>query len=106
MNQDLASLSEHDLAALIAKASQELESRRDAEKRETIAKIRELAKSIGADVKIHETGTPAVPEKRGRVPIKYRDPQYPEHAWSGRGVKPRWLQALLDQGLSIEEFRV
>lgn len=34
------------------------------------------------------------------------DPADPEQAWSGRGAHPKWLRALLEQGRSIEEFRV
>ena len=106
MNHDLSSLSEQELADLLSAASKTLGLKRDAHKREMIATIRELAKSIGVDVEIREAGIKAAHDKRAAVPIKYRDPHDPKHAWSGRGVKPRWLRALLDQGRSIEEFRV
>ena len=106
MNQDLASLSEHDLAALLATASRELAARRDARKRETMDTIRELARSIGADVRFLETETAGPSGRRAPVPVKYRNPADPEQAWSGRGAHPKWLRALLEQGRSIEEFRV
>ena len=103
MTQDLSSLSEHDLAALIADTAKELENRRESRKRQTMAEIRTLARSIGAEVRFLED------EPAGRrlpVPVKYRDPSQPDHAWTGRGARPRWLRALLEQGRAIEEFRV
>src|SRR5437879_4784812 len=35
--------------------------------------------------------------KGRKVPAKYRDPQTGE-TWAGRGARPRWLQARLQQG--------
>jgi DNA-binding protein H-NS len=29
--------------------------------------------------------------RRGKVPVKYRDPKNPENTWTGRGLTPRWL---------------
>jgi DNA-binding protein H-NS len=42
--------------------------------------------------------------KGSKVPPKYRGPA--GETWAGRGVKPRWLTALLGEGHSIEEFSV
>ena len=42
--------------------------------------------------------------KGSKVPPKYRGPG--GETWAGRGVKPRWLTALLGEGHSIEEFSV
>jgi DNA-binding protein H-NS len=42
---------------------------------------------------------------RGRkVAPKYRGPR--GETWAGRGVRPRWLTALLKQGHKVEEFSV
>lgn len=106
MTQHFSSLSEQELSSLLAKAVHELDARREAKKKAVMAEIVELAHSIGAEVTFQETKTRRSSGKRGTVPIKYRDPEYPEHAWSGRGVKPRWLVTLLNQGRAIEEFRV
>jgi DNA-binding protein H-NS len=42
--------------------------------------------------------------KGTKVASKYRGPD--GERWAGRGAKPRWLVALLDEGHSIEEFAV
>ena len=38
------------------------------------------------------------------VPVKYRGPG--DETWSGRGLTPRWLAALMTQGRAKEEFAV
>ena len=38
------------------------------------------------------------------VPAKYRGPG--DETWSGRGLTPRWLAALMTQGRAKEEFAV
>jgi DNA-binding protein H-NS len=106
MAENIATLSENELADLIAKASKELEVKRQGKKRETIAQIKELAASIGVYVEISEGERKASSRKGSSVPIKYRDPDNPRNAWTGRGMKPRWLNALLEQGRSLEEFQV
>jgi DNA-binding protein H-NS len=37
-----------------------------------------------------------------KVPPKYIGPN--GETWAGRGARPKWLNALLDEGHSIEEF--
>ena len=39
-----------------------------------------------------------------KVPVKYRGPNGEE--WSGRGRLAGWLQKLIEQGRSKEEFKV
>ena len=103
---EIATLSENELAELIAKASRELEVKRQGKKRETIAQIKELASSIGVSVEISESEKKATSRRGSSVPVKYRDPDNSRNAWTGRGMKPRWLNALLAQGRSLEEFQV
>ena len=45
------------------------------------------------------------PRKGAKVPVKYRDPAT-GNAWSGRGLRPKWLQAALAQGRTLDEFAV
>lgn len=37
---------------------------------------------------------------------KYRDPQNKANVWGGRGKKPAWLQAKLEEGKSLDSFKV
>jgi DNA-binding protein H-NS len=106
MSENIANLSENELADLIANASRELEAKRNGKKRETVLKIKELAASIGMQVDISEAEKKSASRKGSTVPVKYRDPQNSKNAWTGRGMKPRWLMALLDQGRNLDEFRI
>lgn len=59
----------------------------------------------GASPKLHRgTGKPARARTRTSVAVaaKYRGPN--GETWSGRGLKPRWLTALLAEGRQKEEF--
>ena len=47
---------------------------------------------------------PAGKAKRRVIPVKYRDGA--GNTWTGRGSRPRWLQAELARGKSIEQFLV
>jgi DNA-binding protein H-NS len=44
--------------------------------------------------------------KGRKVAAKYRNPANRSETWAGRGVRPRWLQAALKDGRSIEEFAI
>jgi len=59
------------------------------------------AKAAGA-VKLAAAGTP----KKAAAPVlaKYRGPN--GEGWSGRGLTPRWLVALLVDGKSKEDFAI
>lgn len=40
-----------------------------------------------------------------KVAAKYRNPTTGE-AWSGRGLKPRWIQSALAEGRKLEDFAI
>jgi len=51
------------------------------------------------------TRKPAAAAKSGNpAPIKYRGPN--GETWTGRGLMPRWLAALVDAGQAKESFAV
>lgn len=79
-----------------------------------IAEIRAMMSKAGlsmADITgMASTATPRAkrietPDKVSKVAAKYRDPET-GNAWSGRGLKPRWLTAALAAGKTIEEFTI
>ena len=74
-------------------------------RKEVLDQIKQLAASIGVSVEVIEAQ--AASGRKGRkVPIKYQNPMNLSEKWSGRGVKPKWLQKLLNQGRRLEEFEV
>lgn len=38
--------------------------------------------------------------------VRYRDPESPEHVWSGRGKHPAWLRDKLEQGHALDDFLI
>ena len=98
-------LSESDLQKVIEDAERALKNKLSSRRKEVIAQIRELAASIGVMVEIIESEK-KISRKGVKVPIKYRHPQDPEKAWTGRGMMPRWLKALVDEGRKLSDFEV
>lgn len=41
-----------------------------------------------------------------KVAPKYRNPDSPKETWTGRGLPPRWMKALLDKGKKREQFLI
>ena len=107
MNQDLSHLSLEELHALAARAQKALEDKRKESRRAVIAQIKELADSIGVTVTITtDCEKPVSVRKGSKVAPKYRNPHNHDQTWTGRGVKPRWLAALVEQGRRMEEFLI
>jgi DNA-binding protein H-NS len=100
---ELQELSESQLAAVIDNAQKALRDRQEGKRKEGITKIKEIAASIGVVVNIEEPSRFS-PRKGGKVAVKYQNPANPSDKWTGRGMKPKWLRELLDQGRSLEEF--
>lgn len=44
------------------------------------------------------------PLKGGKVAPRFRGPE--GETWSGRGLRPKWLTALIAQGRKLEEFAI
>ena len=106
MSNELNALNEAELANLIANAQRALKEKQSSKRREVIAQIRDLAASIGCTVEINEGDRPASGRRGSKVAPKYRNPHNHDQTWTGRGMKPRWLQGLVDQGHDITEFHI
>lgn len=102
---DFQHLSETELRSMIEKAEVALKTKQSNKRKEVIAKIKELAASIDATVEIYEQGKKSV-RATGKLPVKYRYPGDPEKTWTGRGITPLWLKELINNGHSLDEFRV
>lgn len=57
-----------------------------------------------ADLVSPKRGSAAVGERK-TVAAKYRNNETGE-TWSGRGLKPRWLQSALAAGKSLDDFAI
>lgn len=83
------------------------------ERASVISQIKSLMADHGitaADLTASKPGRPpkigiAEPGTTRKVAAKYRDPDTGE-TWSGRGLKPKWLAAAIENGRSLTDFAV
>lgn len=102
---DLTALSESELQDVIEKAEKALRERQSTKRKEVVAQIKELAASIGVTVEIHD-GDKYSERKNSKVAAKYRNPADHNQTWSGRGLAPKWMQALTSSGRDKSEFEI
>lgn len=103
---DLQSSSADELQTLISNAKKALESIKFNKRKEVITQIKELAASIDMVADLSEIDKKSVRKTTTKVAIKYRNPDNAENTWTGRGVMPKWLRALLEAGRDRSEFEV
>jgi DNA-binding protein H-NS len=97
------------LAQKAALEKQIVDAQRE-EKAAAIAQIKGLMAQYGLTLADLGPRATAVAPRRAngggaKVPPKYRDPATGA-TWSGRGLKPRWLEAALAAGRSISDFAI
>jgi len=102
---NLTNLSESELQQMISDAEVALKQKQADKRKEVLAEINRLAASI--DVKVEIVGGRAKNARKGsKVPPKYRNPANASQEWTGRGVMPRWMKALIDAGKKREDFLI
>jgi DNA-binding protein H-NS len=102
---DISNLSLIELKELERAIPKEIR-RREAEERVKVRReLEAFAQSRGFS--LHDIVTESgVRHTRGAVGVKYRHPQQADLAWSGRGRKPRWVEAWLADGGTLEQLAV
>ncbi len=103
---DFKDLSENEIQVLIDNAEKALKERQHSKRKEVIAQIKELAASIGVTVEILEGDRKAERKTGSKVAARYRNPADASQTWSGRGLAPKWVQALQAAGHDKAEFEI
>jgi DNA-binding protein H-NS len=104
---DLSILSVSQLRDLQQQIPAEIKRREAQEKVSILNEVRAFAKSRGyaiEDLLGKEAKVKAV--SGNKVKVKYRHPQNPELEWTGRGRKPKWVEAWLADGNSLDNMLV
>jgi len=84
----------------------EIEQARKTEVFAVRAQILELMNTYGISLDELGKGKPSGSSLAGiRVAVKYKD-DTTDGTWTGRGVRPKWLQAKLAAGRPLEDFLV
>ena len=105
----IADLTEAELLELMRNAERTLEDRRARRARSTLKEARRLAAEVGFEAtftKLPPSGKAAAQGPRRKAAQKYRNPEDPSETWSGRGRPPRWVQAALAEGQSLDDFAI
>jgi DNA-binding protein H-NS len=111
---DLASLTDEELEELLTKVQTAFEERVQSR----MAEFRRIASRAGYEVSLSKIGqmiqqnsrqrgsNQSVGRNRQPVLPKYRNPDNPAENWSGRGHRPRWLEAQLAAGKTLADLEI
>lgn len=94
----------------LAKLDEQIITHQAQQRRESIERLRAMMAQEGLtladlaeETKVTRGPGKTHPIKGRKVAPKYRD-QATGQEWSGRGIKPKWLQKAIASGKTIEEF--
>jgi DNA-binding protein H-NS len=100
---DVMSLSE--LKQLQKDVAKSIETYRERQKEEARAVLEAKARELGFSfAELAPTG--ARRKSRSTAPARFRHPENPALTWTGRGRRPNWVTAALEQGRKLEELAV
>jgi DNA-binding protein H-NS len=103
---DFKLLSVEDLLGIKREVDEALASKVASEKKYLEQRLRELQEYDTAPSGI---SSPQLGKKKRYYPpvtAKYRNPENPNEAWSGRGLQPKWVVEGLEKGKRISDFEI
>lgn len=93
------------LQAQIAELQRKESELKQKNKQAVLEELKSKMKSYG--ITLDELGSmDRTTRQKTTVLIKYRHPTEPMLTWTGRGKKPRWIEAYITQGGTIEDLLV
>ena len=106
--RDLVSLSVDELWTFRQELETLLATKIAVEIRELERRIDRLHVVNGTATSARKASAPAKPPRRPYPEVlpKYRNPTPPFETWSGRGRQTRWLNAQLELGKQLEDFKI
>lgn len=104
---DLAAMSLSELKALQKDVAHAIDTYRERQKDEARAVLEAKAKELGFNSLTEIVGASGRRGKAAKAsPAKYRHPENPSLTWSGRGRRPNWVTAALEQGKALEDLAI
>jgi DNA-binding protein H-NS len=104
---DISRLSVSELTTLQKDIERELNQRRKSEADGLVNEFRRRAAELGLsldDLVTAKGAGRASGSVRGKVAVKYRHPDDASLTWTGRGKRPRWIEAWLSGGKSLDQL--
>lgn len=106
---NLENLSARELEDLISAAAEQKKKIQRQRLSDVRNKVIAFARDEGYTIEelFGEGGRVKASKTAGRtVAPKYRNPADPGQTWTGRGKRPRWVQAAVDAGKSLESLAI
>ena len=100
---DLETLSLKELKQLQKDVTAAIENFKDRERKKALAEVEAFARERGltqSDLKA------LLGRSKKGLPAKYANPDDPTQTWSGRGRRPRWVEAALSSGKSLDDLKI
>ncbi len=104
MKLDLTAMSLKELKDLQKQVARQIEGFEARKKREALAAVEEKAKALGFSLN-ELVGTIATRKRKPAKP-KYANPANKSETWTGRGRKPRWVEAALKGGKKLDDLAI
>lgn len=101
---DIDDLSLSELKALRAKVDRAIATYEERKKKEALAELDEFARKMGYS--LAELIAMKGEKPRKTVAAKYVNPANASETWTGRGRKPKWVEAALASGKSLEDIAI
>lgn len=101
---NLDGLSIKELKDLRVRTDKAIASFEDRKKKEALTKLEETARKMGYS--LADLTSSAGAKKRKPVAPKYANPADASETWTGRGRKPRWVEAALASGKSLDDLKI
>ncbi len=100
---DLAALSLEELQVLQADVAKAIDGFKERQRLDALAQVQKIAKEAGLSIE-------EILQVQGKTktvsPPKYRHPENPAQTWSGRGRKPAWFVAALENGMTPDDLLI
>lgn len=104
MTGDLENMSLKDLKALQTQITRLIDNYEDRRRQDALREIEDKARSLGFT--LDEIVGAKVARKRAPAKAKYANPANRAETWTGRGRKPRWVEAALKAGKSLSDLAI
>lgn len=102
---NLDKMSRQDLLQLHKDVGKALEEREKTARRDALAAVQEAAKTHGFSLN-DLVGAGQKVASKATNPPKYRHPENPDLAWTGKGRQPGWIKVGLAEGKSLEDYAI